>query len=101
MTWPSSGCVIIAGPGGTVALEIGEMGGRMIALRQRMQKIEEPDEWTEIAVITVEYELELEDSPLHHAPHTAEDVTADEWGLVTVRQLTVTKGGNRILIKRK
>ncbi len=45
-----------------VSLEIGEMGGRMIALRQRMQKLEEPDEWTEIAVITVEYELDLEDS---------------------------------------
>ncbi len=45
-----------------VSLEIGEMGGRMVALRQRMQKLEEPGEWTEIAVITVEYELDLKDS---------------------------------------
>ncbi len=44
------------------SLEIGEMGGRMVALRQRMQKLEEPGEWTEIAVITVEYELDLKDS---------------------------------------
>ncbi len=45
-----------------VSLEIGEMGGRTIALRQRMQKLEEPDEWTEIAVLAVEYELDLKDS---------------------------------------
>jgi outer membrane lipoprotein-sorting protein len=43
-------------------LEIGAMGGRTIATRQRMLKTEEPDEWTEIAVIEVEYELELKDS---------------------------------------
>ena len=44
------------------SLEIGEMGGRTIALRQRMSKTDEPDEWTEIAVNEVEYELELNDS---------------------------------------
>ena len=43
-------------------LEIGDMGGRTIAMRQRMLKTDEPDEWTEIAVIEVEYELELKDS---------------------------------------
>lgn len=43
-------------------LEIGDMGGRTIAMRQRMVKADEPDEWTEIAVIEVEYELELKDS---------------------------------------
>lgn len=44
------------------SLEIGEMGGRTIAMRQRMSKTDEPDEWTEIAVNEVEYELELKDS---------------------------------------
>ena len=44
------------------SLEIGEMGGRTIAMRQRMTKTDEPDEWTEIAVNTVEYELDLKDS---------------------------------------
>jgi outer membrane lipoprotein-sorting protein len=44
------------------SLEIGEMGGRTIAQRQRMIKMEEPDEWTEISVDEVEYELELKDS---------------------------------------
>ena len=44
------------------SLEIGEMGGRTIAKRQRMIKTDEPDEWTEIAVNEVQYELELKDS---------------------------------------
>ena len=44
------------------SLEIGEMGGRTIAMRQRMVKTDEPDEWTEIAVNAVEYELDLKDS---------------------------------------
>jgi len=43
-------------------LEIGEMGGRMVATRQRMQKVEEPDEWTEIRVDSIQYDLELRDS---------------------------------------
>jgi outer membrane lipoprotein-sorting protein len=45
-----------------VSLEIGEMGGRTIATRQRMQKVDEPDEWTEIIVDSMEYDLELKDS---------------------------------------
>jgi outer membrane lipoprotein-sorting protein len=44
------------------SLEIGEMGGRMIAQRQRMQKTDRPDEWTEIGVLEVEYDLDLKDS---------------------------------------
>jgi hypothetical protein len=44
------------------SLEIGEMGGRVIALRQRMGKIEKPDEWTEIAVVSVNYNVDLTDN---------------------------------------
>jgi outer membrane lipoprotein-sorting protein len=44
------------------SLEIGDMGGRTIALRQRMAKTDTPNEWTEIAVLEVEYDLELKDS---------------------------------------
>jgi outer membrane lipoprotein-sorting protein len=44
------------------SLEIGEMGGRVIAKRQRMGKVETPDEWTEIQVVSVDYEVELKDS---------------------------------------
>jgi outer membrane lipoprotein-sorting protein len=43
-------------------MEIAEMGGRVIAKRQRMSKADKPDEWTEIQVNDVEYELELKDS---------------------------------------
>jgi outer membrane lipoprotein-sorting protein len=43
-------------------LEIVEMGGRVIAKRQRMVKTDEPDEWTEIQVNDVEYEVDLKDS---------------------------------------
>jgi hypothetical protein len=41
------------------SLEIGEMGGRMIAIRQRMGKVDKPGEWTEIQVNAVEYEIEI------------------------------------------
>ena len=44
------------------SFEIGDMGGRMIAQRQRMSKTDEPDEWTEISVNEVDYEMELKDS---------------------------------------
>ena len=45
-----------------VSLEIGNMGGRVVAIRQRMNKVDEPDEWTEIVVDSMEYDLELKDS---------------------------------------
>ncbi len=44
------------------SLEIGEMGGRVVAIRQRMGEIDAPEEWTEIKVNSVEYELEIPDS---------------------------------------
>jgi outer membrane lipoprotein-sorting protein len=44
------------------SLEIGEMGGRTIAIRQRMHEVETPDEWTEIQVNSVEYEIDIPDS---------------------------------------
>jgi outer membrane lipoprotein-sorting protein len=43
-------------------LEIGEMGGRTTALRQRMSKVDKPEEWTEIAVVSVSYDIELSDN---------------------------------------
>ena len=45
-----------------VSLEVEEMGGRTIAKRQRMVKTDEPDEWTEISVTDVAYEIDLKDS---------------------------------------
>jgi outer membrane lipoprotein-sorting protein len=45
-----------------VSLDVGEMGGRTIATRQRMVKTDNAEEWTEISVIDVEYEVDLKDS---------------------------------------
>ena len=45
-----------------ISLEVEEMGGRTIAKRQRMVKTDEPDEWTEISVNDVAYEIDLKDS---------------------------------------
>jgi outer membrane lipoprotein-sorting protein len=44
------------------SLEIAAMGGRTVAKRQRMSKTEEPGEWTEIQVNSVEYEIDIPDS---------------------------------------
>ncbi|MDJ0916863.1 MAG: outer membrane lipoprotein-sorting protein [Woeseiaceae bacterium] len=43
-------------------LEIADMGGRTVASRQRMQKTDEDNEWTEIRVDNVEYEVNITDS---------------------------------------
>jgi len=45
-----------------VSLEIGEMGGRVVALRQRMGKVDAPDEWTEIQMDSINYDVDLKDS---------------------------------------
>ncbi len=44
------------------ALEIRPMGGRMTVTRQRMQKADTPDEWTEMQMLDVQYDLVLRDS---------------------------------------
>ncbi|MCP4430209.1 MAG: outer membrane lipoprotein-sorting protein [Gammaproteobacteria bacterium] len=44
------------------ALEVAEMGGRSVARRIRMNKVETPDEWTEMSVQKVEFDIELNDS---------------------------------------
>lgn len=42
------------------SLDIGEMGGRTIATRQRMTKVDTPEEWTEMQVDAVEYDVQLD-----------------------------------------
>ncbi len=44
------------------SLDIAEMGGRTIAVRQRMGKVDTPGEWTEIRVDAVQYEVDLSNS---------------------------------------
>jgi len=43
-------------------LEIAEAGGKLTATIQRMEKINEPDEWTEIRILDVEYDVNLSDN---------------------------------------
>lgn len=43
-------------------LEIEEMGGRTVASRQRMGKLDAPDEWTEVIVSAIEFDIELGDN---------------------------------------
>ena len=42
-------------------LEIDDMGGRTVASRQRMQKTDKENEWTEIRVDRVEYDVDVTD----------------------------------------
>ncbi len=44
------------------SLEIEEMGGRTVASRQRMQKTDKENEWTEISVERIEYEVDVSDN---------------------------------------
>ncbi len=43
-------------------LNITEMGGRMIATKQRMLRADSPDEWTELRVIMADYDVDLPDT---------------------------------------
>lgn len=45
-----------------VSLEIGDMGGRTVATRQRMGEIDAPGEWTEIRIDAVEYDIDIDDN---------------------------------------
>ena len=42
-------------------LDTGEMGGRLVATRQRMTKVDTPDEWTELLVDAIAYDVQLDD----------------------------------------
>jgi len=43
-------------------LEIAEMSGRKIAVRQRMAKVETDDGWTEMSVQSIEFDIEISDN---------------------------------------
>ena len=42
-------------------LEIGEMGGRTIPIRMRISDAENPDHWTEIEYVNIDFAVEIED----------------------------------------
>ena len=43
-------------------LKVGKMGGRMVALQERMAKIAMPEEWTEIKLIAIKFNIRIPDS---------------------------------------
>jgi len=43
-------------------IEVGEMGGRTIALKQRMAKADTEDEWTEFVIEKIEFDVEISDN---------------------------------------
>jgi len=45
-----------------VSLEIGEMGGRTVAMRQRMGEVDALDEWTEIRIDSIDYDVDIRDN---------------------------------------
>jgi len=45
-----------------VSLEIGEMGGRTVAMRQRMGELDALDEWTEIRIDSIDYDVDIRDN---------------------------------------
>lgn len=42
-------------------LEIGELGGRVMPLRMRMSKLDEPENYTEVVYDSAEFDIEIED----------------------------------------
>ena len=42
-----------------ITLEIGHLGGRTLATRMRMERLDEPDHWTEVITDSAEFDLEL------------------------------------------
>jgi len=44
------------------SLDIDEMGGRTVATRQRMGKVDAEDEWTEFRIETIEFGVEISDN---------------------------------------
>ena len=56
--WDQDGVLVKA----LQTLEVAEMGGRPVARVMRMGRVERPEEWTELQVHEVEFDLELPDS---------------------------------------
>jgi len=66
MSWPVAGTLMVEPTESEPLAEIDRFVGAMIAIRKEADRIENGD-WPQ------------DDNPLHNAPHTAEDLIADEW----------------------
>jgi hypothetical protein len=43
-------------------LDIEKMGGRTVAAKQRMSKADNPDEWTELEIESIEFDIDIPDN---------------------------------------
>ncbi|MBI1367031.1 MAG: aminomethyl-transferring glycine dehydrogenase [Planctomycetes bacterium] len=66
MSWPVGGTLMIEPTESESKAELDRFCDAMISIREEIRAIERGD-------------MDGEDNPLHHAPHTAAVVTADEW----------------------
>ncbi len=67
MSWPVAGTLMIEPTESESRAECDRLCDALIAIREEIRAIEQG-------------RIPVEDSPLRHAPHTAADVTATEWG---------------------
>ena len=74
MSFPVAGTLMVEPTESESKAELDRFCDAMIAIRDEIRRVGE-GEWP------------LEDSPLRHAPHTAEDVTSDEWTRPYPREL--------------
>jgi glycine dehydrogenase len=76
MSWPVHGTLMVEPTESESKAEIDRFCEAMLSIREEIRAIEEG-------------EIEAEESPLEHAPHTADVVTADEWDRAYSRQEAV------------
>jgi hypothetical protein len=44
-----------------VSLSIGELGGRVMATRMRMQEVDKPDQYTELEYLDMDFDVDVPD----------------------------------------
>src|SRR5215475_5842096 len=74
MSFPVAGTLMIEATESESLYEVDRFCDAMIAIRDEIRRVE-AGEWP------------ADDNPLHHAPHTAADVSADDWGRAYPRAL--------------
>ena len=73
MSFPVAGTLMIEPTESETKDELDRFCNAMLAIREEIQSVQDG-------------EISAEDSPLHHAPHTADQVTADQWDRTYSRQ---------------
>ena len=74
MSFPVAGTLMIEPTESETKDELDRFCNAMLAIREEIQAVQDG-------------EINAEDSPLHHAPHTADQVTADQWDRSYSRQI--------------